>query len=150
MSSPTSVSNVVANPQLIEYGKFVRLDGDTRFPAISVINPDYLDASNAFKDNVGVPPLTSIDVYPKYAVLTYETNTLGSGGFAYLSAGGYLVGNFSAILPLTTTTLAGITAQYTQNDILKGISLPAGVRIDAPITAVSGSNPCSAILYYAD
>lgn len=151
MPTPPSVnSNVISNPQLVEYGKFVQLVGDTRFPAVSVLDLEYPDRTLAFPGNSAAPALSTYNVYPKYAVITYEANTLGSGGFAYLSAGGYLVGNFSAILPIATTILAGMTAQYTQNNILAGVSLPAGVRIDAPFTAVSASSTASAIVYYAD
>ena len=150
MASPAPNATVVSNPQLVEYGKFVQLVGDSRFPAVSVLDLEYPDTTAAFPGNSAAHPLSSYSVYPKYAVITYESNMLGSGGFVYLSAGGYATGNFNAILPLTTTILAGMTAQYTQNNILAGVSLPAGVRIDAPFTAVSASGTASAILYYAD
>lgn len=59
-------SNVVANPQTVEYGKFVEIQGDTRFPAISVVRNTYPDTNT-----VG---LTSLSVYPKYAVIAYLAN----------------------------------------------------------------------------
>jgi hypothetical protein len=59
-------SNVVANPQTVEYGKFLEIQGDTRFPAISVIRDTYPDTNT-----VG---LTSLSVYPKYAVIAYLAN----------------------------------------------------------------------------
>jgi len=59
-------SNVVANPQTVEYGKFLEIQGDTRFPAISVVRNTYPDTNT-----VG---LTSLSVYPKYAVITYLAN----------------------------------------------------------------------------
>lgn len=58
-------SNVVRNPQLVEYGKFVELQNDSRFPPISVTRWDYRDSGAS---------LSSVDVYPKYAVLSYLTN----------------------------------------------------------------------------
>ena len=59
-------SNVVANPQTVEYGKFLEIQGDTRFPAISVVRNTYPDTNT-----VG---LTSLSVYPKYAVIAYLAN----------------------------------------------------------------------------
>ena len=58
-------SNVAVNPAIVEYGKFVQLQGDSRFPAISVTRWDYRDSGTA---------LSSVDVYPKYAVISYLAN----------------------------------------------------------------------------
>ena len=58
-------SNVVRNQAVVEYGKFVELQNDSRFPPISVTRWDYRDSGTA---------LSSVDVYPKYAVLSYLTN----------------------------------------------------------------------------
>ena len=58
-------SNVVNNPSIVEYGKFVELQNDSRFPSISVTRWDYRDSGTA---------LSSVDIYPKYAVLSYLTN----------------------------------------------------------------------------
>jgi hypothetical protein len=54
------------NINLLEYGKFVRFDNDSRFPAISVTRfaPQSTDAN----------PLTAVEVYPKYGVITYISN----------------------------------------------------------------------------
>lgn len=67
-------SRVVSNPTLAEYGKFVRIDGDSRFPAISVTRVSPYDDSNAFPENTNRAPLTSVEVYPKYGVITYLAN----------------------------------------------------------------------------
>lgn len=58
-------SNVIKNPSIVENGKFVELQNDNRFPPVSVIRWDYRDSGTA---------LSSVDVYPKYAVLSYLTN----------------------------------------------------------------------------
>jgi uncharacterized protein YoxC len=58
-------SNVVANAQMVEYGKFLEIQGDSRFPAISVTRYDYRDSA---------PALSSVEVYPKYAIITYLAN----------------------------------------------------------------------------
>lgn len=59
-------SNVVANQALPEYGKFVEIKNDSRFPAISVTRWDYRDSGAA---------LSAVSVYPKYAVLTYDISS---------------------------------------------------------------------------
>lgn len=64
-------SNVVRNPQLVEYGKFVEIQNDSRFPPISVTRWDYRDSGYE---------LSSVDVYPKYAVLTYNAGGIGGTG----------------------------------------------------------------------
>lgn len=67
-------SRVIKNAQTVEYGKFVEIKDDSRFPPISVTRIQYRDTSNAFPNNIGLPPLTSVEVYPKFAVLSYITN----------------------------------------------------------------------------
>ena len=59
-------SNVVANAQMVEYGKFFEIQGDSRFPAISVVRNEYADSSTA--------SVSSLSIYPKYAVITYLAN----------------------------------------------------------------------------
>ena len=71
---------VIKNPTTVEYGKFVEIKDDSRFPAVSVTRYEYKDQSNAFPNNQGVPPATSVEVYPKYAVLTYDIATGQSNG----------------------------------------------------------------------
>ncbi|CAB5226316.1 hypothetical protein UFOVP760_95 [uncultured Caudovirales phage] len=66
--------NVIANPQVAEYGKFTQLNG-TRFPAVSVARVQYPDKSQAFPGNTNALPVTTIDIYPKFGVLTYIANT---------------------------------------------------------------------------
>lgn len=67
-------SQVVRNAQTVEYGKFVEIKDDSRFPAVSVTRYQYPDDTNAFPNNQNVPPSTTVEVYPKFAVLTYLTN----------------------------------------------------------------------------
>lgn len=58
-------SNVVNNPTIVEYGKFVELQNDSRFPAVSVTRWTYGGSGAA---------LSSVEAYPKFAVLSYLTN----------------------------------------------------------------------------
>jgi len=73
-------SNVVRNPQLVEYGKFVELQNDSRFPPISVIRQQYPDTSSAYNIPISTAPLSSVEIYPKYAVLTYNAGGIGGTG----------------------------------------------------------------------
>lgn len=73
MSIYEGTSNVVTNYQTAEQGKFIQLT-DTNFPAISVTRSYYPDQTQAFPGNYGVPSITSVDIYPKYAVLSHITN----------------------------------------------------------------------------
>ena len=62
-------SNINRNYQTAEYGKFVEIVNDTAYPPISVIRWEYADTSTAFPPFTGVNPLSSVEIYPKYAVL---------------------------------------------------------------------------------
>lgn len=55
--------------QTAEYGKFVPIVGNTAYPPVSVVRLSYPDTSNAFPSNSALPPVSSVDVYYKYAVL---------------------------------------------------------------------------------
>ena len=59
-------SDVRDNVNLLEYGKFVRIDNDVRFPAISV--------TRTAPNSTDLHPITSMDVYPKYGLITYLAN----------------------------------------------------------------------------
>lgn len=60
------------NQSVLEYGKFIRLDQNTSFPPVSVTNYNYPD--------IGTPPTSSVQVFPKYAVLTYDVSTGSANG----------------------------------------------------------------------
>lgn len=72
--------------QTAEYGKFLQLGANTAFPPISVVRLSYPDTSSAFPSNSGLGPLSSVDIYPKYAVLTHITNPEDISFTVYLSA----------------------------------------------------------------
>jgi len=67
--------NVVKNAQTVEYSKFVEIQDDSRFPSISVIRTGYYDKSAAFPSTTATSTYSAVDIYPKYAVLTYIANT---------------------------------------------------------------------------
>jgi hypothetical protein len=66
---------VVANQQLAEAGKFIDLSQNTKFPSVSVVRTRYPDKTEAFPGNTGAQPITSIEIYPKYGVISYIANT---------------------------------------------------------------------------
>lgn len=67
-------TNVVSNYQTAEYGKFIQFSpGDTNYPAVSVTQLRYLD-STLFPPGCSFPPISSVDIFPKYAVLVHDTS----------------------------------------------------------------------------
>lgn len=127
---PTNNSYITANPATAESGKFTQIDNDTRFPAISVLSVKYFDSSAAFPGNSARPSLSSTAVYPKFAVLTYNTNAIGTDGYDYLASSVTLSGNnWGALQAITSTVIAGITAAYCTTDNLAGVTIPAGTTI---------------------
>jgi hypothetical protein len=65
---------LITSYQTAEFGKFVEITGNTQYPAVSVVRLSYPDTSNAFPENAGLTPVSSVDVYSKYAVLTKLIN----------------------------------------------------------------------------
>lgn len=61
----------LSNPQQLENSKFVELQDNLIFPAITAVNWEYRDSA---------PALSSVKVFPKYAILSYVVN---QGGQAY-------------------------------------------------------------------
>lgn len=74
------VSNVVRNQATTEYGKFVEIQNDSRFPPVSVVRYEYADSTEAFNWPLSTTPLSSVDIYPKYAVLTYDISEAQTNG----------------------------------------------------------------------
>lgn len=68
------MANYITSYQTAEQGKFLELGENTTFPPISVTRFSYPDTSNAFPQNSALKPLSSVDVYSKYAVLTHLVN----------------------------------------------------------------------------
>lgn len=62
------------NYQTAEYNKFLQLDSNTGYPPVSVTRWEYPDTSSAFPSNENLSPISSVDIYSKFAVLTHLTN----------------------------------------------------------------------------
>ena len=74
-------TNVVSNYQTAEYGKFIQFSpDDTNYPAVSVTRVNYPD-STLFPRGCSFPPVSSVDIYPKYAIITHNSGPgFGPGG----------------------------------------------------------------------
>lgn len=68
------MSTQITSYQTAEYGKFLQLGEDSLFPPVSVVRLSYPDNTSAFPENSAVNPLSSVEIYPKYAILTHIVN----------------------------------------------------------------------------
>jgi hypothetical protein len=68
------MSKKITSYQTAEFGKFEEIVGSSEYPPVSVTRISYPDTTNAFPSNSAVEPLSSIEIYPKYAVLTKLIN----------------------------------------------------------------------------
>ena len=69
-------SDVRRNIASLEHSKFVEIQDDVRFPPISTTRVQYTESSE-------LPPVTSVEVYPRHAVVAYIANASdisGGGG----------------------------------------------------------------------
>jgi len=127
-------TNVVSNYQTAEYGKFVQYSpGDTRYPAISVTKLRYLD-STLFPPGCSYPPISSVDVFPKYAVLSYISNPEDFN--ITLSASNVNIGDVGII---DHSTGNDVYAQVTQIDTI-GLTRVGAVTVKTyGVSPVSGN-----------
>jgi len=124
----------VSNYQTAEYGKFVQYSPtDTRYPAVSVTRVNYLD-STLFAPGCSYPPVSSVDVYPKYAVLSYIANPEDIS--ITLSASNVNIGDVGII---DHSTGNDVYAQVTQIDTI-GITRVGAVAVKTyGVSPVSGN-----------
>lgn len=120
-------TRVVANYQTAEYGKFVELTNNTEFPAVSVTR---FNSPNV----AGLAPLSSIEVFPKYAVITYDSrlgtaNSLPFGDNGAVDA----FGKLRVTHPQTLLDSKFITskASYIFDEALSGTATSTFVRGDS-------------------
>jgi hypothetical protein len=132
-------SNVVRNPQTVEYGKFVEILGDSRFPAISVIRQQYPDYSEAYNIPLSTQPVSSVDIYPKYGVITYLANA--SDISLVLSASNVDIGDVGILDHYTTSSTVRAQVLFTNTVVSSGIGYDMGALSVKPygVTPVSGN-----------
>jgi hypothetical protein len=110
----------------LEYGKFVELQNDARFPPISVVHYEYPD--------MGTPGVSSLSIYPKTALITYLANA--SDINLVLSASEVDIGNVGVI---DKSTGNDVFAQITQIATV-GLTRVGAVTVKTfGVTPVSGS-----------
>jgi hypothetical protein len=85
---------VVANYQTAEYGKFVELKNYTTYPAVSVTRYNSPNAT-------GVAPTSSVEIYPKYAVLVKSVDDTTSNYTGNMSMASDAFGRTRTSSPLT-------------------------------------------------
>jgi hypothetical protein len=119
--------SITTNYTQLEDGKFIEIDGDSRFPAISVVRVHYPDTTQAFPQNTITQATTSIEVFPKVAVLTYNVNQGDTAGLSvpqydYVvytpNAAGYAINSRYYIGGPTGTMVAGVSSGYTNTNVL--------------------------------
>ena len=130
-------TNVNRNYQTAEDGKFVEVNNNTAFPPVSVIRLQYPDKSAAFTGNSAAPAVSSVDVYPKYAVLTYDISSPGQSGFAFLSSGMTSFDSYGSIQTLSATRISGLTATNSSIGGFTSFELPANFTFSGPILGIT-------------
>lgn len=156
-------SDVRVNQNIPEYGKFVEIKEDSRFPAVSVTRIDY-------PNMVGMSPVSSVDTYPKYAVLTHLVNasdinltlsasnvdignvgiidhTSGTDVYAQIVRTATVSGAEVGAVRVITTGTTPVSGTITINNPVSSFSLVnpvTAVTINNPVTAVQVLNPISA------
>ena len=117
--------NVFSQQEQVEYQKFLQLDNDTRYPPVSVTRYSYRDSA---------PPVSSVDVYPKTAVLTYITNPQDIQ--VVLSASNVNIGDVGLVDHSTGTDVYGNVIRVAT---VNGIEVGALRVLPWGTTPVSGS-----------
>lgn len=147
-------SNFIQNIATLESGKFLEIVNDTRFPSVSVTRISYPQSDT-------LPPITSVDVYPKYALITYDstadstnvvlssvvarsdtTNSLlssmvGQKGFVFVDpASSTVSGSFTGIQVLSACRFASLSASNSTVGALVNYEIPVGFVLNGPITSI--------------
>ena len=124
------ISQINTNQAILEYGKFVEITNDARFPAVSVVNYQYPD--------MGQPPVSSVSVYPKYGLITYLANA--SDINLVLSASEVDIGNVGLLD--NSTNIAQTVYGQIINDQPNGTggALMGSVRVRTELSSLTGKD----------
>lgn len=130
------------NRSQAEQSIYLELEGDSRFPSVSVIKQEFYDKTAAFPANSATPPLTSVEIYPKFATLNYIVNAEDMS-YALLAQDGFIVadntsgqvnGTFSTIQVISACKFQGLTATSSTTSKITAYELPQNFSITGPIT----------------
>jgi hypothetical protein len=119
-------TDVRAQQQLVEYQKFVEIQGDSRFPPISTISWEYADTTTA--------RVSTLNIYPKYGVIAYLANA--SDINITLSASNVNIGDVGLVDHSTGTDVYGNVIRVAT---VNGIEVGALRVLPWGTTPVSGS-----------
>jgi hypothetical protein len=130
-------SHVTNNYQTLEYGKFAEIVNNTQFPPISVV-----------RYAMGTPPISSVEVYSKYAVLVKnvdDTSTNYTGNYNMASDA------FGRMRTASPLTLFDSSHRYGDNNLFSTLTGGSTVTsasavfnqnqglVDLKVNALSGS-----------
>jgi len=149
-------TRVVANYQTAEYGKFVEIKNNSLFPPVSVTR---YNSPNA----IGVPRLSSTEIYPKYAVLVKNVDTTADNYTGNLNMASDAFGRTRIASPLTifdsshrygdnslwfTLTSGTASAVFQQNQGLINLNVDAlsGSKVYRETTKVFAYQPGKSLL----
>jgi hypothetical protein len=135
LPNPSLNPSITVNRSQAEQAIYMELDGDTRFPAVSVTTFSYPDNTQAYipsDKKLGsipsyTPPITATVIFPKFATLNYITNSEdflpGQGGFTSLTTAQTAYGSFGGLQIVTATVFDGLTATGSTVNALTGTSI---------------------------
>lgn len=143
-------SDVRRNIASLEHSKFVEIQDDVRFPPISTTRVQYTESSE-------LPPVTSVDVYPRHAVVAYIANASdisGGGGGAGDSTqaqswdivSAAFSASYVAFPSVAATTVTVVNNTGTSINVKKTtgtVGLPLPDRTSADFSVVANANEIS-------
>jgi len=109
-------SNVTTNQATAEYGKFLEIQNDSRFPLVSVIRTEYTDSGGA---------VNSVAEYPKYGVITYQANA-SEVNSTPINFNPTQVDAFNRLRVSTPLTLFDSSHRYKDNNLWSTLSASGG------------------------
>ena len=145
-------SDVRRNIASLEHSKFVEITNDVRFPAISTTRVQYTESSD-------IPPVSTVEVYPRHAVVAYIANAAditGGGGsgssnpypqasnwdiLSVSFSSGYVAFPSAAASVVNVVNNTGTTISIKKTSGAVGMPLPD--RSSADISVVSNANEIS-------
>ncbi|NDD52437.1 hypothetical protein EBZ39_00915 [bacterium] len=135
-------TNLTVNRSQAEQAIYLELEGDSRFPAVSVTHFQYPDKTEAFPGNINARPLSSVEVFPKFATLNYIVNPedvtyglLAQDGFIVAdNTSGQVNGTFSTIQVISACKFQGLTATSSSTSKITAYELPQNFSLTGPIT----------------
>lgn len=139
----------------LEHSKFVEIVDDARFPAVSTTRIQYPDSTE-------LPAVTSVEVFPKYAVITYIANASdisGGGGSTTVTASypqaksweivyASVSNSYTAFPSATASTVTVVNNTGTSITVKKtgnSVGMPLPDRSSADFNVLNNANELSLI-----